>query len=606
VFRRFVKTALGYWKLSIPALLLSFLYVSLNAATLWIVASLIQTVFSPEEAVATVKVHSVNDFLKNITRSMIAGLDPVAALNRLAIIILIVFALKNIFLYLKNILFARISLSIINDMRNQLYAHISRQTMSYFDRSTRGEFISIIMNDVTGYRQAIMVFFGKLFIEPLNILFIIVLLFIISWKFTLWVFLIFPVFALVFVKVGASIRRKGRRSFNQIGKITAILHQMFGGIRLIKTFNRVEAEIERFTKNTHRYFRLQYRQQILQAFSSPLSEMIGVMAGVLLFAIGGRLVFSSDGIDSEDFIRYMVLLFSTFQPLKQLTDVNAIIQNGMAAAERIYSVLDEPIQPDEDLDAIEKMEFNSEIAFRNVSFRYDTQLVLQNISFSLEKGETLALVGSSGSGKSTIADLMIRFYSPESGIIEIDSTPLSKIRRESLLRLVGIVSQDVILFNDTIRANIAYGSPEADESDILKAAEIANATSFIEELEEGWDTIVGDQGVKLSGGQKQRISIARAILRNPPILILDEATSSLDNESERLVQESLEKLMLGRTTLIIAHRLSSIRAARQIIVLDKGQIVCQGTHSQLLDECLVYQKLYLQQMKIDTQNEARA
>jgi ATP-binding cassette, subfamily B, bacterial MsbA len=593
---------MGYWKLSIPALLLSFLYVSLNAATLWIVASLIQTVFSPEEAVVTVEVHSVNDFLKNITRSMIAGLDPVAALNRLAIIILIVFTLKNIFLYLKNILFARISLSIINDMRNQLYAHISRQTMSYFDRSTRGEFISIIMNDVTGYRQAIMVFFGKLFIEPLNILFIIILLFIISWKFTLLVFLIFPIFALIFVKVGASIRRKGRRSFDQIGKITAILHQMFGGIRLIKTFNRVEEEIENFIKNTQRYFKLQYRQQILQAFSSPLSEMIGVMAGVLLFAIGGRLVFSGDGIDSEDFIRYMVLLFSTFQPLKQLTDVNAILQNGMAAAERIYKVLDEPIQPDEDTDAIEKKEFTSEIAFHDVSFRYDTQLVLQNINFSLNKGETLALVGSSGSGKSTIADLMIRFYSPESGAIEIDGLPLPKIRRESLLRLIGIVSQDVILFNDTIRANIAYGSPEADEADILKAAEIANAAAFIQELDEGWDTIVGDQGVKLSGGQKQRISIARAILRNPPILILDEATSSLDNESERLVQESLEKLMQGRTTLIIAHRLSSIRAAQKILVLDKGQIVCKGSHSRLIEDCSVYQKLYQQQMEIEAQN----
>lgn len=598
MFKRFVKTSLRYWGLSIPGLIFSFLFVAMNATSLWVVASLIQSVFDPAAAQAIpIDTGSVNGYLKFITRSMISGLSPIGALNRLAIIILVVFTLKNIFFYLKGIIFARISLLVINDLRNQLYSHITRQSMSYFDRSSRGEFISVIMNDVMNYHQAIMIFFSKLFIEPLNVIFIVGLLFVISWKFTLWVMIIFPIFTVIFINVGGSIRRKGRRSFDQIGRITTFLHQMLGGIRLIKSFDKVNHEIDNFKKKNRLFFKLQYRQKILQTVSSPISEMIGVLAGVLLFAIGGRMVFGEHGIDSEDFLRYMVLLFSSFQPIKQLTDVNSIIQNGLASAERIYEVLDQPTESYENAGAIEKNVFDSDIEFRDVSFRYETQWVLNNINFRLHRGHSLALVGSSGSGKSTIADLLIRFYAPQQGQILIDGMDICDIRESSLINMMGIVSQDVILFNDTITANIAYGFPDASIEDIENAARTANALEFIANLENGWDTIVGDQGVKLSGGQKQRISIARAILKNPPILILDEATSSLDTESERLVQESLNRLMEGRTSLIIAHRLSTVMDADEIFVLDKGRIVCRGAHQSLLTDCEIYKMLYHQQAK---------
>lgn len=380
--------------------------------------------------------------------------------------------------------------------------------------------------------------------------------------------------------------------------ITAFLQQMLSAFRLVKSYNKEDDEIRNFKDRNRKFFRIQLRQLRLTALNSPLSEMVGVVTGALLFMIGGKMVITGSSMDSEDFLRYIILLFSILSPIKNLTSVNDSIQNGLAAAERIFNVLETPIAQLESPDAIYKESFDIDVEFKNLTFRYEKNNVLKNINMKIPKGQSYALVGSSGSGKSTLADLLCRFYLPNEGEILIDGIDIKNIKSESLYKLIGTVSQDVQMLNETIRTNLIYGSESTDEASVNRAVEIANA-GFIHDLEEGWETIAGDQGIRLSGGQKQRIAIARAVLRNPPILILDEATSSLDTESEKLVQDSLNKLMKGRTSLIIAHRLSTILDADQIIVLKKGEIVCRGTHADLLKTCPVYKKLYKQQIRHD-------
>jgi ATP-binding cassette, subfamily B, bacterial MsbA len=601
MFKRLIKTAAHYWPLSISGLFFSLLYAISNTASMWVVASLIQTIFNPQQSVSPEAVPmdpGLNAQLKGIVHKLIVGMDPVTALTRLSILIISIFLLKNLFLIIKRILFGRMELKIIVDTRNKLYSHITRQTMSYYDNHKQGDFMSIIMNDVLIFRQAIKVIFDKLVTEPANIIITIALLFIISWKFTLYVLIMFPISILIFWIVGSSIRRKGRRTLRQMSVITSFLQQMLGAFRLIKSYHKEKDEIENFKDRNRKFFRIQMRQLRLTAINSPLSEMVGVVTGALLFMIGGKMVITGSAMDSEDFLRYIILLFSVLSPVKNLTSVNDSIQNGLAAAERIFKVIETPIENLESRHAKPKETFEQEIEFRNVSFRYESNDILKNINLIIPKGKSYALVGASGSGKSTLADLLCRFYLPQKGQILIDGTDIRDIKAESLYRLIGTVSQDVQMLNETIRANLTYGSENTDEASIERAVEIANA-GFIHDLEKGWDTLAGDQGVRLSGGQKQRIAIARAVLRNPPILILDEATSSLDTESERLVQNSLNRLMKGRTSLIIAHRLSTILDADQIVVLKKGNVVCQGSHTELLKSCPDYKKLYKQQIRND-------
>ncbi|MDD3807235.1 MAG: ABC transporter ATP-binding protein [Candidatus Marinimicrobia bacterium] len=601
MFKRLVKTAAHYWPLSLSGFLFSLLYALSNTASMWIIASLIQTIFEPQKVIAQTIAPTgagINEYLKSLVNQFIIDIDPLQALNRLSLLIVAIFLLKNIFLILKQILFGHMELKIVVDTRNKLYSHITQQPMAYLDKHKQGDFISIIMNDVLIFRQAIKAIFDKLLTEPINILFTLFLLLTISWEFTLYVLIMFPIAIFIFWIIGASIRRKGRRSLKQIGVITSFLQQMLGAFRLIKSYNKEKDEIRNFKDKNRKFFKIQMRQIRLSAINSPLSEMVGVVTGALLFMIGGKMVLTGSVMDSEDFIRYIILLFSILSPVKNLTSVNESIQNGMAAGERIFNILETPVEKLESPHAIEKKTFDKEIEFRDVSFRYEFKNVLNDINLIIPKGKSYALVGSSGSGKSTIADLLCRFYTPQEGKILIDGIDIRDIKADSLYRLIGVVSQDVQILNETILANIMYGSEDANENAVKKAIEIANAR-FIYDFEEGLDTIAGDQGVRLSGGQKQRIAIARAVLRNSPILILDEATSSLDIESERLVQEALNQLMKGRTSLIIAHRLSTILDADQIVVLKRGRIISQGTHAELLQTCHEYKKLYKRQIRND-------
>ena len=601
MFVKILKLSLKYKVSVFFGILFSGLYVITHSAALWTVASLLGTVFENADSSTVESLQiggSINDQLKNLVLKFIDADSPMERLTRLTLLITILFFLKNLFAYLKGISFAVMELSLIHDMRVRLYAAITRQTMSFLDNHKRGEFISIIVNDVLALRRSVKVMFTNMLTEPLNVLAIVILLFIISWKFTLYVFIMFPVSAFIFWIVGASMRRKGRRSFRQMAVITDFLHQMFDGIRLIKAVGKEEKEINNFSGKSRHYSNLQLGQQKLAIMSPAVGEMVGVITGSILFIVGGKMVLVDGLMDSEDFLRYIILLFSAFHPIKLITSVNVSLQNGFAAGERVFGLLEFPVQRLENKSSSVLNKFKEQIRFENIRFKYEKEennWVLDDVSFAIKKGQTVALVGASGSGKSTLADLLLRFYLPDQGTVSIDGKNIQDIKSESLRKMIGVVSQDVFLLNNSIKLNIAYGDENASDDKIYKAAEIANARDFIEQFEKGWDTVVGDRGVKLSGGQKQRLSIARAVLQDQEILILDEATSSLDNESERLVQESLNLLMEGRTSLIIAHRLSTIRNADKIFVLNKGKIIDSGTHEELLAESAYYQNLYQQQ-----------
>lgn len=482
----------------------------------------------------------------------------------------------------------------IMDIRNQLFSHLQNLPLSFFKKSKSGELSSIIMNDVSSMRIAFTQSIQSLINEPISIFVLLGMLFIISSKLTLYALITVPISALIITKLGQSIRRKAMRSSLSIAGIMNILQETLSGIRVVKAFAMEKFEVKRFMSETKKYFSLTFKQENLRNLTTPINDLIGISLGVILLWIGANEVIVHGHLTPDGFIRFIIYLFAMLQPARKLGNVNAQIQGGLASAERVFSIIDiksnitNPIQP------VEIQEFTNHIKFNNVSFQYENSenLILSSININIHRGEVLALVGSSGAGKSTFADLIPRFYDVSSGEIIIDGIDIRKLTVENLRSLMGIVSQDTILFNDTVAHNISYGLPEAGIDEIRQAAKTANALEFIDNLPNGFDTIIGEKGTRLSGGQRQRISIARALLKNPDILILDEATSALDTESERKVQDAIDTLVQNRTVIVIAHRLSTITKADQIIVLDEGKIVESGTHEKLLEINGKYKHLY--------------
>lgn len=483
---------------------------------------------------------------------------------------------------------------IIRDLRNKLFDHLTSLSMSFFDKTKSGELTSIILNDVQIIRRSLSVSFHKLIVEPINILMFSSLLFFINWKLSLAAMLLIPIAGLFITIVGKSIRRRAFRSSKQISGIVSILQEKLSSIRIIKAFVMEKSERKEFKGETAKHYRLLRRQHSLHYFSTPVTEFLGISMGVLLLWIGGREVLLYQTMDPEDFIRFIFLLFSILRPIKSLNTVNNDIQTALASGERVFSLLDTPRTITDSEGAKEVFEFQKAIQFKNVSFSYDGREgnVLSNISFTIERGKVVAVVGESGSGKSTLADLIPRFYDVKKGAVILDGTNIKKIQIHSLRQLMGIVPQETILFNDTILDNIAYGKTDAQIKEVQEAAEAANALDFIESQPAGFDTVIGDRGIQLSGGQRQRIAIARAILKNPPILILDEATSSLDAKAEKKVHDAIDRLMKHRTVFVIAHRLSTIVNADKIIVLKDGEIVEVGSHEELMRKNGEYKHLY--------------
>jgi len=606
VYKRLAKLVLKYWYFLLCSTIAAVLFVFLNSLSIWLTASLINNILTDFDSIILEQKQwsdssdlNLNKTIKYLSNKLILKDTQLESLKQLCWVIFIVFLFKNIFLYIKNILVSKVQYSLIVQIRNDLYRHIHTLSMSFFNKKKTGELTSILMNDVAVMQDAFTNVLQKLLVEPVNILAFSFLLFVIDWNLALIAILTLPFAAYLYMNVGKSIRRKSRRIQEKIAHIMQLLTEAIFSMRVIKAFANQHHEVKRFKGESNRFFKLLMRRAKLDNLATPINEMIGVSIGVLLLWYGGLQVIQTDSLSSEDFLRFILLLFAMLAPIKNLGSVNIALQNSLAASERVFNILDLKPDIEDKPNAKDITSFSKEIKFNDVTFSYsvDSQSVIKNVSFTIPKSSIVALVGSSGAGKSTIADLIPRFYDVTSGTVCVDGVNIKNIKLAQLRRMMGIVSQEVILFNDTVRNNISYGQPDVSESKVISSVKAANAMEFIKALPEGLNTVIGERGVKLSGGQRQRLSIARAIIKNPPILILDEATSSLDTESEQLVQQAIEQLMIDRTVLVIAHRLSTVKNADKIVVLEKGKIIEIGSHTELLNMNGKYFKLNNSQLK---------
>ena len=515
--------------------------------------------------------------------------------------VIIIYLLKGVCNYTQTILMSFIGQRVVADLRNNLYRQIQMQSLSFFTKNPTGILMSRITSDVSYVQGAVSEAVTRLLKDSFTLLCLVFVIFYRDWQLAIIAMFVFPLTIYPIAKFGAKMRNIATRTQVTIGSLTTLLQETISGTRIVKAFSMEEYENKRFAKENEHLFRLALKSVSVNAVSSPFMEFLGGIGIAAIIFYGGYQVIR--GVSTPGtFFSFLTALIMLYEPVKRLTNVNNTIQQGIAGAVRVFSIID--IVPDikNDADAIELPKISEGIDIRNVTFRYEETPVLKNISLSIKAGEVIAFVGMSGGGKTTLVNLIPRFYDVSEGQIVIDGHDIRHVTIESLRGQIGIVTQQTILFNDTVRSNIAYGSIEKTDEDIIHAAKAANAHDFIINLPKGYDTVIGEQGAKLSGGERQRISIARALLKDAPILILDEATSSLDTEAEIEVQDALEYLMKGRTTLIIAHRLSTIRNAHRILVLANGEIVEEGTHESLLEKRGEYFKYYSMQFKDENRN----
>jgi subfamily B ATP-binding cassette protein MsbA len=502
------------------------------------------------------------------------------------------------FNYLQTYLKSHVMWSVLMDIRNHLCEHILPQSLSYFENRKSGELISRLTNDITATQFGLSILFDSVLLQPMRLLCGLGLAFYFSWKLSLFTFVLFPIVVIPVLVFGRKIKKHGRRSLMHLGELTDAMREMFSGIRTVKAFKMEDEEIVEFKIINSRVFKRMMRTVKAKALNASTTEFIYSLGLAAIIIIGGYVI-SSGKISPGSLGGFVtVTAFLILTSIKRLAKSYGKLQESLAGASRVFELLDQHPTITDSPDAIELKKIEKEIAFNNVNFAYDSIPVLKDINLTVQKGQIIAIVGKSGAGKSTLLDLVPRFYDPANGSIKIDGTDIRLIKRNSLLDQIAIVSQQTFLFNRSFKENILCGRRDASTEEIEDAAKAANIHDFIINLPKGYDTIVGEQGVKLSGGQRQRVTIARAIVKNAPILILDEATSSLDSESEKLVQEALDNLMQGKTTFVIAHRLSTIRHADRIVVLKNGCIVETGTHDELIDKEGEYKKQYRIQFEI--------
>lgn len=560
---------------------------------------LLQVLFNPPEKATVVAMPEFSFTIKYFTdlftyyfQKFVTENGKMYALGFVCIVIASSTLIANISRYLSVRVMVRLRMNILERIRNRLYEHITSQSLSFFNQRRKGDLLSVMTNDVSEVEYTIANSIQVLLRDPFIILFTFFALFYISVKLTLFTLVFFPISGFLVAYISKRLRRKGYYSQEMLGKLLNVSEESLGGVRIIKGFtaeNYMQRKFEDITRAFTKLSKAIYNQREM---ASPVSEALGVILVVVLVMVGGYMIFEADqGLTGEQFITYLGLYFTILQPAKSISNAFTSMQRGIVAGERIFGLLDAPNAIEDKPDAQKVTSFESNITYDHLSFKYDQQYVLEDINLRIEKGTMVALVGKSGAGKSTMADLLPRFYDATEGSLQIDGKDVRDLKLKDLRQLMGIVSQEAILFNDTVFNNIAFGQQQADKEKVIEAAKIANAHEFISQLENGYDTYIGDRGSKLSGGQRQRLTIARAIFKNPPILILDEATSALDTESEKLVQEALDKLMQNRTTIVIAHRLSTIQHAHEIIVMDKGRIVERGKHDALLAANGIYRKL---------------
>ncbi len=542
------------------------------------------------------------DYFKHIFNYYISQLiltqGKAMALLLVSIIVVVMSLFKNLFRFMALYYTAPIRTGTVRDIRKQIFNKILKLPLSYYTAARKGDVISRITSDVHEIEISIMASLEMLIRDPLTILIFLVYMFLASVKLTLFGLLLLPISGYLIGRIGKKLRATSFKGQKKLGFLLSIIEETLGGLRIIKAFNAEEKVTRRFDSNNNFYTRIMNKVYRRRYLANPSSEFLSTTAMMILMFFGGSLVLkNASTLSSEAFIAYLVIFSQIIPPAKSLTTAFFNIQKGLASLDRIGYILDAEVTIKDKPNALPIDGFNEYIEYKNVSFRYNEEMVLKNINLRIEKGKTIALVGKSGAGKSTLADLLPRFIEASEGEVVIDGKPVNDVKLFDLRQLMGIVSQRSILFNDTFYNNIAFGLDDAPETDVIAAAKVANAHDFIMENNNGYYSNVGEGGSKLSGGQQQRVSIARAVLKNPPILILDEATSSLDTESERLVQEAIINLMKNRTSIVIAHRLSTIKHADEIIVLEEGQIVERGKHEDLLTKNGYYWKLHEMQMR---------
>lgn len=603
-FLKLIALIKPYWGLAALNAVFNLLFVFFSLFSLAMIAPVLRFLFGENErdpekileedpgaiefSLSSVKAH-FDHYMADLIVNTPGG--KMNALLFLCAIIFVLFFLKNLCRYLSRYFLSPLRAGVVKDLRGLMYRQLLTLPLPFFSEERKGDLISRMTSDVQEIENSIMNSLVAIFRDPVHVIVFFIALIYISPTLTLFVAILFPVTGFLIATVGKSLRRASRKTQVKMGQLHSLIEETLGGMRIIKAFNAEEQVKGRFTETNRKYERVMTKKYRKKDLAAPMSEFLGAAVMVIVIWFGGKLVIQDETLAAPLFITYIAIFSQMIQPAKSFTNSLYSIQRGMASYDRLELVLMAKPSIKEAPNARAIDGFQEEIRYENVSFAYEKEHVLRDVNLRIPRGQSVALVGHSGSGKSTLADLLPRFYELEEGDIKIDGVSIKELRIRDLRSLLGIVTQEAILFNDTVHNNIAFGTQEAERKDVEEAARVANAHDFIKDLENGYDTVVGEGGGRLSGGQKQRITIARAILRNPPILILDEATSSLDTESERAVQEALFRLMENRTSLIIAHRLSTVKHADEIVVLRSGCVVERGQHEELMEKNGTYRKL---------------
>lgn len=597
-FLKILRFGLPYKRFAFLNILFNILYALFSALAYVAMIPMMQILFgtTPKTKVAPTYegIGQIKNYLEGFFNYKITQYleqDSGKALLFIIGMIISLFFLKNIFNYLAMYFITFLRNGVLMDLRNELYQKTTSLPLYFFSEKKKGDLMARISSDVLELKHSFLSILELIVRDPLTIIFSLIIMFSFSVKLTLFVLIFIPLSGAVISQIGKSLKRKSDSVQKEQGEFMSLLEETLGGIKIIKAFNGQNTFIKKFKYSTQRFFDFSNKLLNRQNLASPVSEFLGIVVISVLLWYGGKMVLIDQTLNGAIFLSYLGLAYNILTPAKGISKAYYNIKKGDAAALRVLEVLEAKDDMEDVANAKDIQTLEKEIRFDNISFSYDQNKVLEGFSLQIKKGQTIALIGPSGSGKTTVANLLNRFFDIQKGNLTLDGTPINKVKKKSLYQLTGMVTQDAILFNDSVKNNIALGNPQATQKEIEEAAKVANASEFIEKLDQGYDTLIGEGGNKLSGGQKQRLSIARAILKDPDILILDEATSALDTASEKLVQEALENLMKNRTSLVIAHRLSTIQKADMIVVLNQGKIVETGSHKELITQNSTYKKL---------------